>query len=87
MLNTTSATGVEVKKIVSMNRKNCINKTLALKGYTKICSKKNASKKTVKVQKESTKVNIEKVEDTKKEIKNEVKPFKKETIKVKKQVV
>ena len=48
--------------------------------------KKNASKKTVKVQKESTKVNIEKVEDTKKQIKNEVKPVKKETKKVKNQI-
>ena len=48
--------------------------------------KKNASKKTAKVQKELTNVNIEKVEDTKKQIKNEVKPVKKETKKVKKQV-
>ena len=48
--------------------------------------KKNASKKTAKVQKELTNVNAEKTEVTNKKLKKENKPVKKETKKVKKQV-
>lgn len=47
--------------------------------------KKNASKKTAKLQKELTNENVEKTEVTNKKLKKENKPVKKETKKVKKQ--